>query len=48
MDSLAERDVVARRARNIEAIGIFELRGVAIRGGENYEASLLRRQCGPA
>jgi len=39
VDALAQRDVIAWRARDVETIGIFELRRVAIRRGQYDEAS---------
>src|SRR6202040_2875694 len=48
VDALTQRNVIARRARDVEAIGIFELRWIAICRRQDYEASVLGRDISPA
>src|ERR1700678_1357073 len=48
VDTLAERQVIARLARDVETIWIIELRRIAIRRRQDYEAMLIGRQIGPA
>src|SRR4029077_20440162 len=47
VNSFAERNVVARFARNIEAIGIRKLRGIAICRGHDYETSEIGGKSSP-